>query len=174
MNRIARFAKVSEKIFVDAASEVIDINDSRREPVESIYNDIMLPKRATSGSAGYDFFSPLDVTLKPGESIKIPTGIRAQMDSDWVLLIMPRSSLGFKFRMQLSNTVGVIDSDYYFSDNEGHIIIKIVNANNEGKDLHIEKGKAFAQGIFMPYGITVDDDTEAERNGGFGSTDKAH
>ena len=74
-----------------------------------------MPRRATSGSAGYDFFTPVEITLKPGETIKVPTGIRANMEEGWVLQIFPRSSLGFKFRLQLNNTVGIIDSDYWFT-----------------------------------------------------------
>ena len=94
------------------------------------------------------------------------------MEEGWVLMIYPRSGLGFKYRLQLNNTVGVIDSDYYNSDNEGHIFIKITNDSNEGKVLNVNEGDGFAQGIFMPFGITEDDECEAVRNGGFGSTGK--
>ena len=87
-------------------------------------------------------------------------------------MIYPRSGLGFKFRLQLNNTVGVIDSDYFYSDNEGHIFIKITNDSNEGKIVEVKAGQGFAQGIFMQYGIVEDDDTVEERNGGFGSTTK--
>ena len=110
--------------------------------------------------------------MAPGECIKIPTGIRAYIEDGWVLKIYPRSGLGFKYRLQLNNTVGIIDSDYYNSDNEGHIFIKITNDSKEGKTVSIKKGEAFAQGIFLEYGITYDDDTEEIRNGGFGSTTK--
>jgi dUTP pyrophosphatase len=129
-----------------------------------------MPGRATVGSAGYDFFSPLDFVLAPGQTIKIPTGIRARIEDGWVLMIFPRSGLGFKYRIQLNNTVGVIDSDYYGSDNEGHIFIKITNDSNEEKTLSLKKGDGFAQGVFLPYGITSDDETAAVRNGGFDST----
>lgn len=157
MKKIAQFFKVSQPEFAKDGN----IND---------YNDILLPKRATSGSAGYDFFAPTEYTVKSGETIKVPTGIRARIDEGWVLKIYPRSSLGFKYRLRLDNTVGIIDSDYYFADNEGHIYIKMTNCGE--KDFVIEKGKAFAQGIFIEYGITVDDDCTATRTGGFGSTDK--
>ena len=129
-----------------------------------------MPVRATVGSAGYDFYSPLDFVLTPGQTIKIPTGIRARIEDGWVLMIFPRSGLGFKYRIQLNNTVGVIDSDYYGSDNEGHIFIKITNDSNEGRTLSLKKGDGFAQGVFLPYGVTSDDETAAVRNGGFGST----
>ena len=100
----------------------------------------------------------------------MPTGIRAWMEPDWVLKIYPRSGLGFKYRLQLNNTVGIIDSDYYNSDNEGHIFIKITNDSKEGKTVQVQKNTGFAQGIFLEYGITVDDDATAVRNGGMGST----
>lgn len=161
MYKIAKFMKVSPEQFA------ADWEHAALNP----YNEIVLPKRGTSGSAGYDFFSPLDFSLAPGEFIKIPTGIRAQMEEGWVLTLYPRSGQGFKFRLQLYNTVGVIDADYFGADNEGHIQIKIINANDEGKTLHVKKGEAFAQGIFLPFGITVDDDAQELRTGGFGSTD---
>ncbi len=168
MRRIAKFHKVSEEQF---AEEFLDCFADRSEAeAKEVYNTLKLPRRATAGSAGYDFFSPVDFELKPGESIKIPTGIRAEMENDWVLKLYPRSGLGFKFRLQLNNTVGIIDSDYFYSDNEGHIFIKITNDSNEGKTVQVQAGTGFAQGIFLEYGITVDDDATAVRNGGFGST----
>ena len=136
----------------------------------SIDEFINEPMGATKGSAGYDFYSPLSFVLEPGETIKIPTGIRCGMNNDWVLMLFPRSGLGFKYRIRLENTVGIIDSDYFYSDNEGHIMVKITN---EGvKTMKVAKGDGFCQGIFLPYGITEDDKTEGTRNGGFGSTDK--
>ena len=87
-----------------------------------------------------------------------------------MLKLYPRSGLGFKFRLQLNNTVGIIDSDYYNSDNEGHIFIKVTNDSNEGKTVEIPAGSGFAQGIFVEYGITLDDEADGVRNGGFGST----
>lgn len=157
MKRIAKFEKISKKQF-EADCPNMD------------YDEIKLPRRATSGSAGYDFFIGTNLELKPGETAKIPTGIRVKIDDGWVLQIYPRSGLGFKYRLQLNNTVGIIDSDYYNSDNEGHIFIKITNDSNENKTLSLKKGDGFAQGIFTEYGITVDDDTDGVRNGGFGST----
>lgn len=150
MNRIAKFYKVSKEQF-------------NRDG----YEDIKLPRRATSGSAGYDFFAPYDFTLDLGEEIVIDTGIRAKIDDGWVLVILPRSGSGFKFGVRLANTAGVIDSDYFNADNEGHIKIKLVAGS---KPYSVKKGDAFAQGIFLPYGITEDDETREERHGGFGST----
>lgn len=127
-----------------------------------------LPRRATAGSAGYDFFAPLDFHLEPGEGIRIPTGMRARIDEGWVLMLFPRSGLGFKYRLQLNNTVGVVDADYFNARNEGHIFIKLTNAGD--KPLSVARGEAFAQGVFLPHGLTVDDDASGERVGGFGST----
>ena len=163
MKRIAKFEKVSLAQFKEGCE---------RPDAEEIYNDINLPHRATAGSAGYDFYAPYDVKLAPGETAKIPTGIRALIEPGWVLKLYPRSGLGFKYRLQLNNTVGIIDSDYSQSDNEGHIFIKITNDSNEGKTLEIPAGTGFAQGIFVEYGITFDDDADGVRNGGFGSTTK--
>lgn len=168
MNRIARFDKVSEKQFLEGWMDTFP--ETLPEQVKDIYKSIRLPRRATTGSAGYDFFSPISFTLQPGQSIKIPTGIRVEMEQDWVLLLFPRSGLGFKYRLQMNNTVGVIDSDYFYSDNEGHIFAKITNDSNEEKVLSIEAGDGFMQGIFLMYGITMDDDVKEARNGGFGST----
>lgn len=167
MERIAKFYKVSFEQFKNDWSE----NDSIAE-LENIYENIKLPKRATSGSAGYDFYSPIDITLEPGKTIKIPTGIRVEICDGWVLKCYPRSGLGFKFRLQLNNTVGIIDSDYFNSDNEGHIFAKITNDTNENKTIEIKAGTGFMQGIFVQYGITFDDETSEIRNGGFGSTTK--
>ena len=88
-----------------------------------------------------------------------------------MLKCYPRSGLGFKYRMQLDNTVGIIDSDYYNADNEGHIMAKITNDTKEDKIMEIENGKGFMQGIFVEYGITEDDDANGIRTGGFGHTD---
>ena len=168
MKKIAKFEKVSYDNFKSAfESDFPEITD-----VKSVYDNIKLPKRATVGSAGYDFYAPCDITLSPGETIKIPTGIRVWIENGWVLKLYPRSGLGFKFRLQLNNTVGIIDSDYFYSDNEGHIFIKLTNDSNEGKTVEVTAGTGFAQGIFLEYGITVDDDAQGERNGGFGSTTK--
>ena len=143
---------------------------TEEQELQKIYDNIKLPKRATAGSAGYDFYAPVSITLEPGKTIKIPTGIRVEMESDWVLKCYPRSGLGFKYRLQLNNTVGIIDSDYFYSDNEGHIFAKLTNDTNEERTVEIAAGTGFMQGIFVEYGITVDDNVTTVRNGGFGST----
>ena len=169
MNRIGKFHKVSFGRFAQDWQDTF--GETAGEDLNRIYEEIKLPARATSGSAGYDFYTPAGFTLKPGESGKMPTGVRAEMEEGWVLQIFPRSSLGFKYRLQLNNTVGIIDSDYFYSDNEGHMFIKVTNDSREEKTVELSAGAAFAQGIFIPFGITVDDDCEEQRNGGFGSTD---
>ena len=166
--RIAKFEKVSFEQFAKDWKDTFE--QYSEEELRNIYDSLKLPKRATKGSAGYDFFAPFTFKLTPGETIKIPTGIRAEMQEDWVLQIYPRSGLGFKYRLQMNNTVGIIDSDYFFSDNEGHIFAKLTNDTREDKTIQIPAGTGFMQGIFVEYGITVDDDADAVRNGGFGST----
>ena len=166
----ARFEKVSFEQFLEGWGETLNITDRNR--IREIYDGIRLPRRATAGSAGYDFFAPADITLRPGETIKIPTGVRVWMEPEWVLKCYPRSGLGFKYRLQLNNTVGIIDSDYYYSDNEGHIFSKLTNDSNEEKTVELKTGEGFMQGIFVEYGITLDDDATEIRNGGFGSTTK--
>ena len=165
MKRIARFKKVSKEQFLEGTEGILISPDA-----EKAYEELMLPKRATKGSAGYDFFTPYPITIAPGETVKIPTGIRVWMEEEWVLKCYPRSGLGFKYRLQLNNTVGIIDSDYYYSDNEGHIFAKLTNDTNEGKTISLKAGEGFMQGIFVEYGITLDDDAKGIRNGGFGST----
>ena len=166
MERIAKFLKVSEDNFISS------LDGFSKEEAKKIYEDIKLPLRATKYSAGYDFYSPFDFTLNPGETIKIPTGIRAKMREEYALFLLPRSGLGFKYRLQLNNTIGLIDADYFYSDNEGHIFAKITNDSNEGKVISVKKGEAFIQGVFLSYGITEDDEVNTIRNGGFGSTSK--
>ncbi len=168
--RIAKFYKVSFEQF--RSSWVDTFGKVEETEIQKIYDEIKLPKRATAGSAGYDFYAPSGIVIEPGKTVKIPTGIRVEMENEWVLKCYPRSGLGFKYRLQLNNTVGIIDSDYFYSDNEGHIFAKLTNDTNEGKTVEIPAGTGFMQGIFVEYGITVDDDVTDVRNGGFGSTTK--
>ena len=135
------------------------------------YSDISLPQRSTKNSAGYDFKSPIEFELKPGESIKVPTGIKVAMENDEYLMIFVRSSMGFKYNIRLCNQVGIVDSDYYNNpDNEGHMYVKIQNEGTEV--LKINKGDRFAQGIFNKYYLVDDDIATEDRTGGFGSTGK--
>ena len=168
MKRIAKFHKVSYEQFKQDWFDTFE--PMEEETLQELYEGIKMPKRATTGSAGYDFFLPMSICLRPGEIIKIPTGIRADIEDGWVLQLYPRSGLGFKYRLQMNNTVGIIDSDYFYSDNEGHIFVKLINDSREKKILELEAGTAFIQGLFMMFGITTDDEVLETRNGGLGST----
>ena len=161
--RIAQFHKVSFEQFAEGFQDTF--GEMKEGELKEIYQSIKLPKRATAGSAGYDFYTPIPIVLAPGKTVKIPTGIRVEMQENWVLKCYPRSGLGFKYRLQLNNTVGIIDSDYFYSDNEGHIFAKLTNDSNEGKTVELEAGSGFMQGIFVEYGITMDDDVTTVRNG---------
>lgn len=168
MNKISQFFKVSKDRFMsDSAGLLSDYTEEQRS---EMYDNIRLPVRATAGSAGYDFYIPFSAVIMPGQTITVPTGIRTRIDNGWFLMCCPRSGLGFKFRLRLDNTVGIIDSDYFGADNEGHIMIRVTNESNSGKILELKQGDAFAQGIFIPFGITVDDNAADKRTGGFGST----
>lgn len=168
MERIAKFEIVS---FAQYKKDYIECLGTD-EGVKEAYNNIKIPTRATSGSAGYDFCCPFDLRLNPGKGIKIPTGIRVRIADGWALFILPKSGLGIKYRFQLDNTLGLIDSDYYNSANEGHIMIVMRNNHvTEGfKGIDLKAGKAFAQAVFLPFGITENDIASGIRQGGFGST----
>lgn len=181
MERIAEFEKVSFEQYLKDAYEIFDLKkvaetakmkEEEMNLVQKlIYKDIKIPVRSTSGSAGYDFCSTQNFVLQPGQSITLPTGIKCRIAPGWVLMMFPRSSLGFKYRAVLANTVGIIDSDYYGNpDNEGHMRIKICNDGD--KEMEIKEGDRIAQGIFIPFGITESDNVTESRNGGFGSTGK--
>lgn len=165
---MTKFEKVSYEQF---EKDWLDIFIDTPEFAAHKYVNIKLPKRATKSSAGYDFYSPKDFILNSGETILIPTGIKIKLPSNKFLAIAPRSGLGFKYRLQLDNTIGIIDADYYNCEkNEGHIMIKITNDSKDCKLLEIKQGEAFAQGIILNYGLTDDDVSKEERTGGFGST----
>ena len=167
--RVARFEKVSPAQFREAAQR--SFHGLEDAAVTAAYEAIPLPRRATAGSSGYDIRTPFTFTLRPGEDIVIPTGIRAWIAPGWWLMLMPRSGLGFRFYTRLANTVGNIDSDYYGADNEGHIMVKLrLELADDGQPRSFEAGTAVCQGVFVPFGITEDDDATEKRTGGFGST----
>lgn len=170
MIRVAKFEKVSLTEYTKALKNAN--SNLQEQEIKEMYEAIKLPQRATKGSAGYDFFLNEDLILKPNETVKIATGIRIKIEAGYVLEVYPRSSLGFKYSLRLNNTVGIIDEDYYYSDNEGHIFIKLCNESKEDKVLSLVKGDAFVQGIIKQYFICVDDDCQTIRNGGLGSTSK--
>lgn len=164
-----RFECISEKEYLKTVNE--DFKAKNGVLNYQAYNELKKPCRATKGSAGYDFFSPISFKLKPGQTIKVPTCIKCSLNDGNVLMIFPRSSYGFKFRMQLDNTVGIVDQDYYNNaSNEGNIFIKITNDSKADKMLIVNSGDAFAQGIIVNYITTDDDSVSASRTGGLGST----
>lgn len=157
---VGKFDKVSENTFKLSGKSV------------DLYSEITIPTRGTKKSAGYDFIAYEDINIPVGETVLIPSGIKVRIEDGWFLGILPRSGHGFKFRLQLDNTMGVIDADYYDNpDNEGHIFVKLTNDGRTGKDILIQKGQGYCQGIFLPFGISEDDDASNNRSGGFGSTD---
>lgn len=163
MKQIAKFEKVSFDEYKRSISMDVVRND---EVLREEWEAIMLPTRATSGSAGYDFYIPYACNLDDGSIIHVATGIRCKIEPGWFLMCVPKSGLGFKIGMRFSNTCGVIDSDYYYANNEGHIM-----AQFSIEKRHVFKqGDKFMQGIFLPFGITADDHAEEARHGGFGST----
>ena len=161
-----KFEKVSFEQYLSDRRKA-DADAGEVSAIRKEWENIRLPERATSGSAGYDFFLPMGCCFgkKP---LLIPTGIRCKMEPGWVLMLFPKSGLGFKYRMKFANVIPVIDSDYYFSTNEGHIMAKI----NSKVPFHLDSGAKFMQGIFLPFGITEDDVAVGVRDGGFGSTGK--
>lgn len=159
---VAKFGHVSAEQWAEA------MGDRAAEALP--LTEIPLPRRATAGSAGYDFVAPAETVVPAGGSALICTGIRAEMEAGWVLMLFPRSSLGFKYGIRLSNTAGIIDSDYAFAKNEGHIMVKLRNPS--GSPVTIGRGERFCQGIFLPFGAAEEDGEFARREGGFGSTGK--
>ena len=144
----------------------IDIDEDQQ-----LYEEYLLPKRSTKNSAAYDFFAIRDFTLQPGEILQIPTGYKCRMQPNEVLLLLVRSSQGFKYNIRMCNQVGVIDSDYYNNTtNEGHFWVAL---QNEGtKEYNVKKGEAYAQGMFINYLITDSDESDGIRTGGLGSTNR--
>ena len=130
--------------------------------------DIKLPTRATEYSAGYDFYSPVDIIIEPQESVMIWSDIKAHMYYDNALIIIPRSSMG-KQPIMIANTVGLIDNDYYGNeDNDGNIGFRLLNLGKTPYEIKV--GDRIGQGIFIKYGTVKNDNTISKRSGGFGST----
>lgn len=159
---IAKFEKVSFETFSKSLKGV-------NESIEELYNEIKIPKRATKYSAGYDFFMPYSRLLFKNQPEIVPTGIKVKIEPGWFLAITPKSGLGFKYSLELTNTIGIIDSDYYNNETtEGHIFIKL-NSPVEN-NLVLSKGQSFAQGILLQHGFAIEDNNFKERTGGLGST----
>ena len=154
-----RFTHVSEKQYAE---------DMKGRQDYLPVGEIPLPKRSTRGSAGYDCVTPVRTVIPAGGKAVIPTGIRCEMQEGWMLMIVPRSGLGMKHQVRLCNTVGIIDGDYAWAENEGHIMVALRNPLE--RDLVLEKGDRFCQGILLPFGLAEEADDFAQRKGGFGST----
>lgn len=172
MPRMAKFEKVSYDEYKKSVLKFFP--NSPDEEIQKSYDEIVMPERATAGSAGYDIHTPTSFYLNAGDAITFPTGLRCQIDPGWVMLVFPRSGHGFKWYSRLANTVGVIDADYYFADNEGHIMVKLRRESDAGdiRQVGVNAGDAVVQAVFVPFGITKDDHADGVRHGGFGSTGK--
>lgn len=178
MTEVGSFMKVSKQQFakdllayvkdnkIDNYTNCTDLWGT--EYLEETFNAIGIPRRATKGSAGYDFVSPVTFALDPHKTIKIPLGIRANIKDGWFLGMFPRSSFGFNFKVMLDNTIGVIDSDYFHAENGGHIMLQITNHGEH--TLYVNAGDRIVQGVFIPFGVVIGDNTDSSRTGGFGST----
>lgn len=172
MKNVGQFEKVSFEKFIGDCREHMNLPESD-EYYKQFYDALALPRRSTPGSAGYDFGFPLEkISIAPKSSVIIPTGIKIRIDvPDYYLKVVPKSGLSRRFRTEIVGTEGIIDADYYYSDAEGHIMIQLINNNNEGKVLTLTNNMKFCQGILSEYGTVIGDDPiHNERVGGFGST----
>ncbi len=174
--RVARFALVSDGEYaaaVEAAASAGELRGVDGERLGAADADfIAAGLRARRRPVRITTFR-VDGTYSDGrrpDSVTVPTGVRCEMAPGWVLMLGPKSGKGCRFRVMLRNTIGFVDADYYFSDNEGHIILKLINDNYDGLSMDVRAGDALVQGLFVPHGVTVDDDADGVRNGGFGST----
>lgn len=167
-----RFEKISKDQFIKDTADLADglfyeYHDGAI-PAAFFYDKVAIPRRSTAKSAGYDFVSPVPAVVLPGRKARIATGIKCRLDDGCVLLVDVRSGLGVK-GLSLSNTIGVIDADYYNNKtNEGDIIMWLENRSND--KIEIKSGDRIAQGIIVRFETTADDDAGGERTGGFGST----
>lgn len=166
MKKVAEFEKVSFEQFLKDWTEMF--GEWRKEEILNIYENIKLPKRATKGSAGHDISIPFDINVGSCCNLKIPTGIKCKMNEDYVMLVFPRSSLGIKKGIKLLNTTAVIDSDYFYADNEGHIFICLQNTSND--IVRFKAGDNIVQAVFLPFGTADTETVTTERVGGIGST----
>lgn len=167
--RIAEFEKVCLLTYQSAHTKLYGAGEYLNGQIISNHTDIKLPKRATAGSAGYDFYADKDYVIPPGGCCVITTGVCCRIADGWFLMLVPRSGMGFNYGIRLSNTAGVIDRDFVEGDTHGHILVKLVNHDHD-ETIHIYRGDRFCQGILLPCGITVSDDVTDERMGGCGST----
>lgn len=177
---VGRFEKVSFESFIKGLETSMKLSNDNYLWVELLndsdkcrefYDSIKLPERATERSAGYDFYYPLpDIVLKPNTTIIFPTGIKANIFYDnWFLGVYTKSGLGFKNKIKMDDTVGIIDADYYDSDEEGNILITLTN-EHPVRNCTIVNGQPVAQGVFQIYGVVEGDKVSTKRHSGFGHT----
>lgn len=168
--KVGQFHYVSEKQKLKSITNIGKNNSFSLDSEFYLSNQFSLPRRGTVKSSGYDLYSPFEFVLKPGETIFIPLGINVEIENGRWLMCIPRSGVGFKYRIRLDNTVGNIDADYYMNENnEGEICLKITNCGT--KDYEVKYNDRILQAVFVPFGITYDDEPISEiRTGGFGST----
>ena len=162
-----------EKVSFEQWKADCGVNGLADDELREWYEAIPMPAQATAGSAGMDFFMPFNLSFEAGSRMKIATGMRWITDDDEkdkVLLIVPRSGLGFKYGLRLPNTIGVIDADYCDAENEGHILVCFENPSEE--NVRLKAGSPFVQGIIVKYDIAEGAGSGDARTGGFGSTDK--
>lgn len=189
MKEVAVFKKVSKAQFGETMRTVYPHFDFNTKDMDKMYETIQIPKRATYGSVGYDFVAPFSFKLYPGHKVWIPSGIRVEfLEEGWFLGIFPKSRTA-KTSIRFSNTIGIVDPDYYFADNEGHIMITLEMPDNmvRGREVSSKFGRTsenfmecvefapgdgIAQGIFIQYGIAMGEDNSKlkRRTGGHGST----
>lgn len=145
------------------------MSERRFAPVRGYESTVKLPVRKTAASAGYDLEAAEDCTVEPGKVALVPTGLKAYMANDEVLILAIRSSMAVKRQLILANGIGVIDADYVDNpENEGHILIAVANLGS--RPVTIQRGERVAQAIFTRYLTTSDDTATGERVGGIGST----
>ncbi len=170
MERIGRFEKVPFGKFYESVKDLYNLYKIEQKDVLKLFEDLKLPERATTGSAGYDFYLPFDIFIPAHHTMLFPTGIRVFMEDGWVLQIYTKSSLGMKHGIILTNSVSIIDNDYYYSDNAGQIRASLTNTTDH--DVSLKAGQPYMQGVFSKFGITYGDNVTNVRNGGLGSTYK--
>ena len=190
MKDVAIFKKVSQKQFGETIRTMYPNFEFDTKTMDTMYNNVKIPTRATNGSVGYDFVTPFPFTLYPGTKVWIPTGIRVEiLKEDWCLAIVPKSRTA-KHSIRISNTIGIVDTDYYFADNEGHILI-VLEMPDESKNalsnqracfgqnmlnfttpVEFKAGDGIGQGLFLECGIAIGENTSQmkRRTGGYGST----
>lgn len=199
LNTKVEFEKVSKDQYIKDWCRLYGSDSQDKTVIGKIWDDIKLPQPSTFEAAGFDFFIPFSVDLVKGDSIVIPTGIRCKMKKNTCLLFLPRSSSGFNYHLTIANTVPLIDGDYYYTDNEGHIMIKLIFGGFENaplialaherdsdaflhvakdmttpRELVMNKGDKFVQGLATKYyhSKSTDKSKVKVRKGGIGSTGK--